>query len=77
MPDYHAVCIREGDPLQSIYLEGEVVVSRSPSSHPGDVMVMTAIGRPPQGSPFALATPTNCVVFSTKGLCEICLHVSR
>ncbi|EJD54733.1 RdRP-domain-containing protein [Auricularia subglabra TFB-10046 SS5] len=75
VPDHHGilnegeifVCIREEDISQVEYLEGDVVVSRSPTCHPGDVMIMKAIGRPPAGTAFATERPINCVVFSTKG----------
>ncbi|THH20225.1 hypothetical protein EW146_g1088 [Bondarzewia mesenterica] len=50
-----------------IYLEGPVLISRSPTIHPGDVQVVHAIGRPPSGSPFAVEPLPNTVVFSTKG----------
>ncbi|KAH9064156.1 RdRP-domain-containing protein [Lactarius vividus] len=46
------------------YLEGPVLVSRSPVIHPGDVQVVRAIGRPPPGSPFEMEPLVNTVVFS-------------
>lgn len=49
------------------YLEGDVLVSRSPIIHPGDVQVVRAIGRPPLGSPFKIEPLMNTVVFSVKG----------
>ncbi|KAH9082018.1 RdRP-domain-containing protein [Lactarius deliciosus] len=49
------------------YLEGPVLVSRSPVIHPGDVQVVRAIGRPPPGSPFATEPLVNTVVFSVNG----------
>ena len=51
----------------SKYLEGQVLVSRSPTIHPGDVQVVHAIGKPPRGSPFEKESLPNCVVFSIKG----------
>ncbi|KAG6872879.1 hypothetical protein C0995_005737 [Termitomyces sp. Mi166 len=33
-----------------IYLEGPVIISRSPTIHPGDVQIVHAIGEPPKGS---------------------------
>ncbi|TCD63395.1 hypothetical protein EIP91_005603 [Steccherinum ochraceum] len=51
----------------SIYLEGLVTVSRSPTIHPGDVQVLRAIGRPPSDSPFAKESLQNCIVFSVQG----------
>ncbi|KAH9025869.1 RdRP-domain-containing protein [Lactarius pseudohatsudake] len=49
------------------YLEGPVLVSRSPVIHPGDVQVVRAIGRPPPDSPFAKEPLMNTVVFSVNG----------
>ena len=49
------------------YLEGDVLVSRSPIIHPGDVQVVHAIGRPPPGSPFEKESLVNTIVFSVKG----------
>ncbi|KAH8100639.1 RNA dependent RNA polymerase-domain-containing protein [Cristinia sonorae] len=49
------------------FLDGPIMVSRSPTIHPGDVQVVRAIGRPPKGSPFEKETLRNCIVFSTKG----------
>ena len=50
------------------YLEGDVLVTRSPIIHPGDVQVVRAIGRPPLGSPFAKEPLMNTIVFSVKGI---------
>ncbi|KAF8898564.1 RNA-directed RNA polymerase 2 [Infundibulicybe gibba] len=49
------------------YLEGPVLISRSPTNHPGDVQVATAIGRPPEGTCFFAEPLTNTVVFSVLG----------
>ena len=49
------------------YLSGDVLVSRSPIIHPGDVQVVRAIGRPPLGSPFVKEPLMNTIVFSIKG----------
>jgi len=49
------------------YLEGPVLVSRSPVIHPGDVQVVRAIGRPPIGSPFAEESLVNTLVFAVNG----------
>ena len=49
------------------YLEGDVLVSRSPIIHPGDVRVVRAIGQPPLGSPFNKEPLMNTIVFSVKG----------
>jgi hypothetical protein len=49
------------------YLEGDVLISRSPVIHPGDVQVVRAIGQPPLGSPFNKEPLMNTVVFSVNG----------
>lgn len=49
------------------YLEGLVLISRSPVIHPGDVQVVRAIGPPPLGSPFEKESLVNTVVFSVNG----------
>jgi hypothetical protein len=49
------------------YLRGRVLVSRSPTIHPGDVTVVEAIGEPPVGSCFVEEPLTNTVVFSVLG----------
>lgn len=51
----------------TIYLEGPVLISRSPTIHPGDIQIAHAIGRPPHDSPFAVESLHNTVVFSVKG----------
>lgn len=53
----------------TIYLEGPVLISRSPTIHPGDVQVVNAIGRPPEGSCFSKEALPNTVVFSVLGMC--------
>ena len=55
------------------YLDGPVLISRSPTIHPGDVQIVRAIGRPPPGSPFEKESLPNTVVFSVKGVC-FCLN---
>ena len=61
-----AACIR--DPHQEpFYLEGDILITRSPAIHPGDVQMVRAIGPPPINSPFANEKLPNCVVFATKG----------
>lgn len=47
-----------------IYLEGSVIISRSPTIHPGDVQIVHAIGEPPENSCFAQEPLYNTVVFS-------------
>ncbi|KAF5377659.1 hypothetical protein D9615_005257 [Tricholomella constricta] len=50
-----------------IYLEGPVLISRSPTIHPGDVQMVHAIGPPPDGSCFSKERLPNTVVFSVLG----------
>jgi hypothetical protein len=50
-----------------IFLEGLLLISRSPTIHPGDVQIVKAIGIPPEGSCFAREPLYNTVVFSVKG----------
>ncbi|KZT74711.1 RdRP-domain-containing protein [Daedalea quercina L-15889] len=60
-------CVDAPDVAGLIYLEGPVLVSRSPTIHPGDVQVVHAIGRPPRGSPFEKESLRNGVIFSIHG----------
>ncbi|KAH9968903.1 RdRP-domain-containing protein [Russula dissimulans] len=62
---FACVTIQETDSIE--FLEGPVLVSRSPIIHPGDVQVVQAIGRPPVGSPFQIEPLMNTVVFSIHG----------
>ena len=62
---FACVTIPESNSIR--YLEGPVLISRSPTIHPGDVQVVQAIGRPPLGSPFATEPLMNTVVFSVNG----------
>jgi RNA-dependent RNA polymerase len=52
---------------EPFYLEGDVLITRSPAIHPGDVQMVRAIGVPPANSPFAHEKLPNCVVFATRG----------
>lgn len=61
------VCVDAPDGKR-YYLEGEVLVTRSPCVHPGDVQVATAIGRPPPGSPLFKEPLPNTIVFSVRGV---------
>ncbi|PIL32055.1 RNA-dependent RNA polymerase [Ganoderma sinense ZZ0214-1] len=61
------VCIDSPNESGLLYLQGDILVSRSPTIHPGDVQIARAIGKPPPGSPFAKESLRNTVVFSTKG----------
>lgn len=49
------------------YIEGPVLISRSPTIHPGDVQIARAIGVPPAGSCFEIEDLPNTVVFSVLG----------
>ncbi|KAL0576516.1 hypothetical protein V5O48_005461 [Marasmius crinis-equi] len=65
-PKHVFVCIRPIDSWsEPRYLEGPVLVSRSPTIHPGDIQIVTAIGPPPLGSCFEQNDLANTVVFST------------
>ena len=61
------VCVDSPDETDLIFLEGPCVVSRSPTIHPGDVQIATAIGRPQPGSHYDVEPLRNTVVFSTQG----------
>ena len=60
-------CATESETGQIHYLEGDVLVSRSPLIHPGDVRVVRAIGQPPLESPFYKESLMNTIVFPVKG----------
>ncbi|KAL8279909.1 hypothetical protein RQP46_007759 [Phenoliferia psychrophenolica] len=53
---------------KTIYLEGDICISRSPTIHPGDVRMVHAVGRLPPGSAPFTEYQTNAVVFSTKDI---------
>jgi RNA-dependent RNA polymerase len=59
-------CIKPVD-KRVIYLEGPVLISRSPTIHPGDAQVVHAIGPPPADSCFSKEALQNTVVFSVRG----------
>ncbi|KAJ6509230.1 RNA-directed RNA polymerase 2 [Mycena vitilis] len=61
------VCTREADSNRLNFIEGDVLISRSPTIHPGDVQVVRAIGKPPSGSCFDHEPLPNTVVFSVRG----------
>ncbi|KAK7031202.1 hypothetical protein VNI00_013618 [Paramarasmius palmivorus] len=65
LPGHIFACVKPIDQSRPIYLEGPVLVSRSPTIHPGDVQIVTAIGAPPPGSPFENDDLANTLVFST------------
>ncbi|KAJ7130056.1 RNA-directed RNA polymerase 2, partial [Mycena crocata] len=61
------VCTRAAESNRLNYIEGEVLISRSPTIHPGDIQLVRAIGKPPSDSPFAEEPLPNTVVFSVLG----------
>jgi len=61
------ICIRPETGSGLVCLEGPVMVSRSPTIHPGDVQIVKAIGPPPPGSCFEIEPLVNTLVFSTTG----------
>ena len=58
-------CLVRGEGAKPEYLQGPILISKSPTIHPGDVQMAEAIGTPPPGSP--LHKLSNCVVFSQRG----------
>ncbi|KAI0093951.1 RdRP-domain-containing protein [Irpex rosettiformis] len=60
-------CIASNDGSEPQYLDGRVMVLRSPVIHPGDVQVWMAIGKPPSDSPFIHERLLNTLVFPTNG----------
>ncbi|GAA5928050.1 hypothetical protein JCM3775_002799 [Rhodotorula graminis] len=54
-------------PDDVVYLEGKIVVTRSPSTDPGDIRIVHAIGKPPAGAPWRLCSLENCLVLPTVG----------
>ena len=62
------VCIKTDQKTPAVFLEGPVLISRSPAIHPGDIQIAHAIGRPPKGSCFFEEPLPNTIVFSVLGL---------
>ncbi|KIJ54982.1 hypothetical protein M422DRAFT_152897 [Sphaerobolus stellatus SS14] len=60
-------CIIRGEKGKREYLKGRIMVSKSPTIHPGDVQIVRAIGEPPAGAGMHFRELVNCVVFSQKG----------
>ncbi|GAA5838795.1 hypothetical protein JCM9279_003864 [Rhodotorula babjevae] len=54
-------------PDDVVYLEGKIVITRSPSTDPGDIRIVHAIGKPPAGAPWRLCSLENCLVLPTVG----------
>lgn len=61
-------CIQDKGQPEPAWLEGLVLISRSPTIHPGDAQFATAIGRPPRGSVLESHPLPNVLVFSVKGM---------
>ncbi|GJE90831.1 RNA dependent RNA polymerase [Phanerochaete sordida] len=61
-------CVTTSTNTEPTYLEGDMMITRSPGVHPGDVQVWRAIGRPPKDSPLDRHPIRNALVFPTKGL---------
>lgn len=70
------VCVREAA-REKRYVEGKILVTRSPTSHPGDVQYARAIGAPPPDSPFIHEDFPDCIVFSCQGKLSNPRNVSR
>ncbi|KAF8317349.1 RdRP-domain-containing protein [Clavulina sp. PMI_390] len=68
-------CILEKSDVTPHWISGEVVISRSPTIHPGDAQFATAIGKPPKGSIFESHPLPNVLVFSTKGKRDLPSHL--
>lgn len=64
----HEACILDPKTMEEpLWLEGKVLISRSPTIHPGDAQFATAIGKPPVGSIFERQALPNVLIFSTRG----------
>jgi len=59
------VCLRDETDGTVRYLEGDTLVTRSPTMHCGDIQIVHAVGKMDPCHP--LAALHNCIVFSTKG----------
>ncbi|KZT40068.1 RdRP-domain-containing protein [Sistotremastrum suecicum HHB10207 ss-3] len=60
-------CVKDQHSNEIQYLQGQVLISRSPQIHPGDVQLVTAIGKPELDSPLSEAGLVNCIVFPCRG----------
>ena len=63
-------CVDDPDGEGVIYLEGPIMITRSPAIHPGDIQMVHAIGKPPSGSPLDRGQLKNGVVFAANGMCH-------
>lgn len=66
-PDEIYACIQHQG-AEPIYLEGPLTISRSPCLHPGDVRVVTGVGKLDPILAPRLNYLVNCVAFSVQGL---------
>lgn len=67
-PEEVYICIRRPEaPDSPLYLEGKIVLTRSPVVDPGDVRVVRAVGRLPERSRLRMKALENCVVLSSRG----------
>ncbi|KAM5531730.1 hypothetical protein V8D89_014579 [Ganoderma adspersum] len=60
-------CIQSEDDEEPVYLEGVVVISRSPVVHPGDVQRVYAVGKPPDDKVCSFRNLKNVVVLPSVG----------
>ncbi|PCD44887.1 hypothetical protein AU210_000337 [Fusarium oxysporum f. sp. radicis-cucumerinum] len=56
--------VYRGRRINSMLKDGQIIVTRSPALHPGDIQIVNQV-TPPQGHP--LQSLQNCIVFSQKG----------
>lgn len=64
-PDEVYVCLKDDEAGKIEYLEGDVLVTRSPALHCGDIQKVYAIGSLDSNHP--LSALYNCIVFSSQG----------
>ncbi|KAM5379841.1 hypothetical protein ACJA88_005269 [Fusarium oxysporum] len=62
--DYRRDKFLKGRRINSMLKDGQIIVTRSPALHPGDIQIVNQV-TPPQGHP--LRSLQNCIVFSQKG----------
>ncbi|TDL24977.1 RdRP-domain-containing protein [Rickenella mellea] len=61
------VCVQENFDSEPKFIEGNCIISRSPTVHPGDVKRVWAIGKPPDDMLCLFRNLVNVVVFPCKG----------
>lgn len=68
-PDQVYACLRFPDqPEEPVYLEGTVVVTRSPAMDPGDIRILQAVGKLPSKLNTRMRALENCLVLPTQGV---------